>query len=399
MGMDPRLLGFLLVLGAGSSTAIGAAVVYHPSLIKLASKKILGASLGISAGVMLYVSFIEIFSKSVSGFEDAGFAYNESYLYATLCFFGGVIMIRLIDKLVHYLANEDKAHLHGIDVDRIESRLNENEITDISIGLSIESDNKDNGKKSNENDKFVDETDKFVDEKVVESVEKGIEKDVGSEGISNDVDDCKEKKKKSSDRLFTFDHSVADTGIQLNDIAHLQSCHTGIGDCSSLANSEDDDDEIIKNRKLHRMGLFTALAIAIHNFPEGLATFVATLDDPAVGVSLAIAIAIHNVPEGLCVSVPIYYATGDRHKAFMWGVLSGLSEVLAAGLGWLILAYVFSDVIYGVLFGLVAGMMVSICMYELLPTARRYDPKDEVVTHCTMIGMVIMSVSLVAFLW
>lgn len=375
--MDPKLLGFLLVLGAGSSTAIGAAVVYHPSLIKLASKKILGGSLGISAGVMLYVSFVEIFTKSVGGFEDAGFAYNESYLYATLCFFGGVICIRLIDKLVHYLANEDEAHLHGIDVDRIESRLNENEITDIV--LSTESENKDD-KKSSENDKFV-------DEKVVEGVEKGV----SNEGKER-------KNKRSDDPLLQPDHAAVDTGIQLNDIAHLQSCHTGIDGCSSPA-TEDDDNEETKNRKLHRMGLFTALAIAIHNFPEGLATFVATLDDPAVGVSLAIAIAIHNVPEGLCVSVPIYYATGDRHKAFMWGVLSGLSEVLAAGLGWLILAYVFSDVIYGVLFGLVAGMMVSICMYELLPTARRYDPEDEVVTHCTMIGMVIMSASLVVFLW
>jgi|TARA_B110000090_G_C13132024_1_gene350456 ZIP family zinc transporter len=110
-----------------------------------------------------------------------------------------------------------------------------------------------------------------------------------------------------------------------------------------------------------------------------------------------VAIAIHNIPEGLCVSVPIYYATGDRHKAFLWGVLSGASEVLAAGLGWLILAYAVSDAVYGILFGLVAGMMVSICLYELLPTARRYDTEDKFVTTSVVVGMVIMSISLVAF--
>ena len=78
--------------------------------------------------------------------------------------------------------------------------------------------------------------------------------------------------------------------------------------------------------------MMTALAIGIHNFPEGLATFVATLDDPAVGASLAIAIAIHNIPEGLCVSIPIYFATGDRWKAFRWALLSGVSaEFLPTG--------------------------------------------------------------------
>ena len=93
---------------------------------------------------------------------------------------------------------------------------------------------------------------------------------------------------------------------------------------------------------------------SLHNFPEGLATFLSTLADPKVGVILAVAIAIHNIPEGLCVAMPVYYATGSRWKAFGWALLSGVSEPLAAVLGWAVLASVFSDVLYATLFGIVA---------------------------------------------
>jgi len=149
--------------------------------------------------------------------------------------------------------------------------------------------------------------------------------------------------------------------------------------------------------KLMRMSINTALAIGLHNFPEGLATFVATLNDPKVGVVLAVAIAIHNIPEGLCVAMPIYYATGNRWKAFAWACLSGASEPVAALLGWAVLANSFSDTLYAILFGLVAGMMVIISARELLPTAHRYDPEDSVVTYSFIVGMFIMALSLVLF--
>jgi len=145
------------------------------------------------------------------------------------------------------------------------------------------------------------------------------------------------------------------------------------------------------------MGMNTAIAIALHNFPEGLATFVATVNDPRVGAVLAIAIGIHNIPEGLCVALPIYYATGNRLKAFGWALLSGASEPIAALLGWAVLANSFSEVTYGILFGLVGGMMVIITMRELLPTAHRYDPEDSVVTYSFLFGMFIMALSLVLF--
>jgi ZIP family zinc transporter len=145
------------------------------------------------------------------------------------------------------------------------------------------------------------------------------------------------------------------------------------------------------------MGMTTALAISLHNFPEGLATFVATLNDPKVGVVLGVAIAIHNIPEGLCVALPIFYATGKRTNAFLWALLSGASEIVAALLGWAILANSVSDTTYAALFGLVAGMMVVISIRELLPTAHFYDPEDTVVTNSFIGGMVVIALSLVLF--
>lgn len=134
-----------------------------------------------------------------------------------------------------------------------------------------------------------------------------------------------------------------------------------------------------------------------HNFPEGLATFVAVLEDPSVGVSVAVAIAIHNIPEGICVAMPIYYASGSRTKAVFWATLSGLTELVGALLGWVVLRKVFSQVVYGILFGIVAGMMVYISIKELLPTAHRYDPEDKVTTLSLIAGMIVMALSLVLF--
>ncbi|EEC45906.1 iron permease 1, partial [Phaeodactylum tricornutum CCAP 1055/1] len=264
-------MAFGLVIGAGAATGLGAAVVFFPALVRLASRRTLAGALGLSAGVMVYVSFVEIFGKASSAFEDSGIEEDTAYIYATLCFFGGVVLMVV--------------------------------------------------------------------------------------------------------RTFVAEESD-----------------------SPGSPDEEDTPETKDSKKLMRMSLNTALAIGIHNFPEGLATFVATLGDPKVGGVLAVAIAIHNIPEGLCVAMPVYYATGNRWKAFGWAMLSGMSEPFAALLGWAILANSFSDKLYGILFGIVSGMMVVISTRELLPTAHRYDPEDSVVTYSFIAGMCIMALSLVLFL-
>ena len=146
--------------------------------------------------------------------------------------------------------------------------------------------------------------------------------------------------------------------------------------------------------KLLRMGFFSALAIAIHNFPEGLATFMAALNDPGLGVSIAIAIAIHNIPEGVAVSAPLYYATKCRAKAFWFSLLSGLSEPVGALIGYFLLRRWFNDITFGIVFAAVAGIMVYISLDELLPTAEEYG-EHHVAIGGVIGGMIVMAVSLV----
>jgi len=150
-------------------------------------------------------------------------------------------------------------------------------------------------------------------------------------------------------------------------------------------------------KKLHRMGLFTALAIAIHNFPEGLATFTAALKDPAIGVAIAIAIAIHNIPEGIAVSVPIYYATGSKKKAFGYSFLSGLAEPVGAIIGYAVLYSFFNDIFFGLLFAAVAGIMVFISLDELLPSAQEYG-EHHLSIYGLVAGMGVMAISLLMLL-
>ena len=145
---------------------------------------------------------------------------------------------------------------------------------------------------------------------------------------------------------------------------------------------------------LMRMGLFSAAAIALHNFPEGIATFVSALDDPRLGAGIASAVALHNVPEGIAVAVPVYYATGSRTRAFTWSFLSGVSEPLGALVAWLLFAGVLGGALKGVLLAAVAGIMVFISLDELLPTAREYGEHHLAVYGLTA-GMAVMAVSLV----
>ncbi len=150
------------------------------------------------------------------------------------------------------------------------------------------------------------------------------------------------------------------------------------------------------SKALLRMGMFSALAIAIHNFPEGLATFMSAIKDPTLGISIAVAIAIHNIPEGIAVSVPVYYATGSKKKAFAYSFLSGLSEPVGALLGYFLLRSFLNDALFGLVFAGVAGIMVYISLDELLPTAEKYG-KHHIAIGGLIAGMAVMAVSLVMF--
>ena len=149
----------------------------------------------------------------------------------------------------------------------------------------------------------------------------------------------------------------------------------------------------LDDNKLMKMGMFTALAIAIHNFPEGIATFMSAMQDPSVGIAIAIAVAIHNIPEGIAVAIPIFFATGIRKKAFKLSFLSGLAEPVGALVAYLILMPFLTDTMFGIVFAAVAGIMVFISLDELLPAAKKYD-ETHLSIYGLVAGMAVMALSL-----
>ena len=301
-----------------------------------ANTKALATALGISAGVMLYVSFVEIFSiKATESFSEK---YGEDgSKYATLCFFCGVIITYLLDALVHKLGEWQR------DKDDPASHTNPAEML------------------ASERAVWTDAAEATNPDGV--NLEEGIATEPASPPAAKSM-----KRKESELELSSTTHHVIDN-IDTADKRHLKN-----------------------------MGLMTGLAIGLHNFPEGLATFVATLADAKLGMALAVAIAVHNIPEGICVAMPVYYATGSKWKGFWWSFVSGVSEPIGGLFGYLILyGNAMSEVAYGALFGVVGGMMVYISLKELLPTALKYDPHDEYVTNCMFVGMAVMALSLILF--
>jgi len=255
-----------LTLFAGLSTGIGGLSVF---LFKKIDGKVLSLGLGLSAGVMVYVSFVELFAESQRLLTES-LGSRTGGLVNVLAFFGGMLLITIIDKLVPSFENPHEAHT-----------------------------------------------------------------------IEDMKDFCDLKNKPS----------------------------------------------------LLRTGFMTALIIAIHNFPEGMATFVASIQSPSLGAVIAFAIAIHNIPEGISVSIPVYCATGSRKKAFLWSLLSGMAEPVGALIAYFLLLPILNDTLFGLLYAAIAGIMVFISLDELLPTAEEYG-EHHLAIYGMVAGMIIMAASL-----
>ncbi|MBR4975045.1 MAG: zinc transporter ZupT [Bacteroidales bacterium] len=150
------------------------------------------------------------------------------------------------------------------------------------------------------------------------------------------------------------------------------------------------DDE---SSKLMRLGIFSIIVIAIHNFPEGMATFITAMEDPQVGYSIAMAVAIHNIPEGIMVAIPIYYATHKKGKAIGNAFLSGIAEPIGGILGYFLLSRFFENSMSGIMLGIVAGIMTYISLDELLPTAEKYGEHHTAIIG-VIAGMAVMAISI-----
>ncbi len=150
------------------------------------------------------------------------------------------------------------------------------------------------------------------------------------------------------------------------------------------------------SKKLMKLGLTSALAITIHNFPEGLATFITALHAPELAIGIVVAIALHNIPEGIAISVPIYQATNSKKKAFIYSFMSGLAEPIGALIGWLVLMPFINDTMFGILFAMVAGIMIYISLDELLPAAKEFG-NHHLSMYGLISGMFVMAISLLLF--
>lgn len=148
--------------------------------------------------------------------------------------------------------------------------------------------------------------------------------------------------------------------------------------------------------ELYKVGVISMLAIILHNIPEGIATFLSTESNLTLGLSLTTAIALHNIPEGVSISMPIYYATGSKLKAFTYTLISGLSEPLGAVLAYLFLSKIMNNNIMGILMSIIAGIMIQISFYELIPTSLKYKNKKLTIIFF-IIGILFMSINHLLF--
>ncbi|EAI0139953.1 zinc transporter ZupT [Campylobacter jejuni] len=273
-----------MTLFAGFSTAIGSIIAFFSRKDDL---RVLSLGLGFSAGVMIYISFMEILPTALKDFKNH-YDSHWAELLGLACFFGGILISLLIDKLIPEDVNPHEP---------------KEDLSELKI--------------------------------------------------------CPLPQKGQNPPKFH-------PGEKLHQI---------------------------NTKALKRTGIFTALAIAIHNFPEGFATFISSLDNLTLGIAIAIAVAIHNIPEGLAVSLPIYHATGDKKKAFIYSALSGFAEPLGAFVGALILLPFIGDLTLAISFAVIAGIMVFISLDELLPAAKTYDKTHDSL-YGLIAGMAIMALSL-----
>ena len=172
-----------------------------------------------------------------------------------------------------------------------------------------------------------------------------------------------------------------------------------VADLAEYTHGQNSNESIIKKDKeeLKRTGIMAAIAIAIHNLPEGVLVFIAALHDPALGVAIALAIILHNIPEGIATAAPIYYSTGSKAKAFLFSFGTGFVQPVSALIAWVLLRNVMHDMeaAFGIAFAIVAGIMVYVAIHQLLPAAQKFG-KHHMVMKWLFAGMAVMAASVVA---
>ena len=330
-------LAFALSTSAGLATCIGGLIIFSKKLVRLASPKSLAVALSLSAGVMIFISLVEIFTESVENFM-AGFTENVEADDGKSC---GEMELEFDYK------NETTGRYHCLKCDtKCEGNAWMSTTGCFILGAVII----------------------FVIDFIVEKIS-----------------------------------PAAHDELELDDINKLQQMNEDEATDNKNNNQAVNNAEKGNNngfqadKDLNRTGILTAIAIGIHNIPEGVATYISALSDLRVGASLAIGIALHNIPEGIAVATPVFFATKNRFKAFLWTFTSALAEPFGALLAWLIVGDGLNPTLEGCMFGVVCGMMTTISFKELLPNSFKYYPDGPTVIISILAGFGIMVLSLILF--
>lgn len=157
-------------------------------------------------------------------------------------------------------------------------------------------------------------------------------------------------------------------------------------------NIEDNQNRNVSKKELYSLGIFSMIAIMLHNFPEGVATFMSSYHSLSLGIYITVAITLHNIPEGIAIAVPILYSTGSKKKAIFYALISGIAEPLGAFLTFLFLKPYINEIMLGIIFSLVAGIMLYLSLIELIPTARRYN-HTKIYLYSIFLGITVMMIS------
>ena len=332
---------FALSIAAGMSTCIGGAIVFFKRLVQLASPRTLSVSLSLSAGVMIFISLVEIFGKSVESYE-AGFQEVVVINDTLSC---GELGFDFMSK-----SSDDKYHCANCDT-TCQGHSWLSATATFALGVLII----------------------FGMDYIVGKMSPEAHEELEISHL-NKLQDANQKSYDGARRLHGSIESIEE-GLPKKDGMYPD----------------------VTARQLNRTGVLTALAIGLHNIPEGVATYVGAIGDTRVGAALAIGIALHNIPEGIAVATPVYFATGSRLRAFCWTFVSALAEPVGAILAWLIIGDGLNSYVEGIMFGIVCGMMVTISFKELVPNAIKYYSSGNTVIFSILCGMAIMALSLIFF--
>jgi ZIP family zinc transporter len=350
---------FGLSFAAGLSTCLGGLLLFCKCLVSVTKPASLGISLAVSAGVMIFISLTEIFNLSVHYFKDS--------------FAEETITINLASSNLTMDLNNNKEHAEkvcdsvckGHGWSAASASFLGGVVIIILLDFIVH--------------KISPDTDEEFDPKELEMLHKNDAESATTKNWSGSV----------KDTIIKHPEDGKLNGYLENQHVNNQILNSSTDVAERKARSE--------KKELNRMGVLTALAVGIHNLPEGIATYIAAKNGSRLGATMAIGIALHNIPEGIAIATPVYFATGSKCKAFAWTLVAGLAEPIGSIICWLAVGDGLNPLVEGVIYGIVSGMMVTVSFKDLIPTSLKYNTNINVFISSMLGGMAIMIISLILF--